>query len=106
MASEAFKEKVWARYMRYADPSRSIGVLADAMGITHGKAKSIIAEMRQRKSLEREQFDYRIMRRQRQGLRLVRVTTPAGPMDWYTDKTEAEIAREIEAMRERRKEAA
>ena len=46
------------------------------------------------------------MRRKRQGLRLVRVDTPAGPMDWYTNKDEAEIEREINAMRERRKEAA
>lgn len=106
MATESFKQKVWARYQSYAQPARCLKILAHAMGISHAETKRIVSEMRQRKALEREQFDYRIMRRKRQGLRLVRVKTPAGPMDWYTDKSEAEIKREIEAMRERRKEAA
>lgn len=52
----------------------------------------------------RPRVTHKITKQTRHGLRLVKVSSPAGDMDWYTDKSDKEIDKQIKRMEQRFKE--
>ena len=68
-------------------------------GIGRGRIKAII-DAHKRGRIE-ELVTYRIMKRKRQGLRLVRMRIGGDTMDWYTDKDEDGIEAYANQLRRR-----
>ena len=87
---------LWKQLHKEPDATQQI---ANRTKIGLSRVKAIIGQ-HENKSAQ-NLVKYRIMKKKRQGLRLVRITAGKNVMDWYTDKDEKGIQWQCDLIRRR-----
>jgi NCAIR mutase (PurE)-related protein len=94
--------EIFKQYQQYDNKNNAAYCAALKFGISPKEVKEAVKQ--HRKDKEEKLVTYKIMKKKRQGLRLVRVTANGQTMDWYTDRDEKGIKEFVESLRHRMKE--
>ena len=98
------RDMVIQAYRESSAHSRPWDVIRRRTGVKVDEARSIVQEYLASKG--EKPVTYQVMKKQKQGLRLVRVHVGAEKMDWYTDRDDEGIKEYVDALQKRMREEA
>lgn len=93
------KKQIIDRWRESSYRQGAPSMIAKELDMSRDRVKRVIDAHRNEKTAQ--VVSYRVMKRTRQGLRLVRVKCGKSSMDWYTDRDDKGIQAFVEGIRER-----
>ena len=92
-------QEIFKEYQKYANQNNAEMCASRKLGIPQKQIKQAVKQYKKEKA--DNLVTYRIMKKKRQGLRLVRVVANGQSMDWYTDRDEKGIQEFVKTLRDR-----
>jgi len=96
---QSTRAEIVKKYRQFSCPNMAAKSIASELDMSPNRVKAIVKAYMDEKS--RKLVTYRIMKRKRQGLRLVRIKAGKASMDWYTDRDDRGIKEYVDGIASR-----
>ena len=93
------RAEIVKKYQQFSCRHMAAKSIADELDISPNRVKAIVKAHMDEKN--RQLVTYRIMKRRRHGLRLVRIKAGKSSMDWYTDRDDQGIKEYVDGIASR-----